>query len=692
MTIPDDHNGYAFAAQSTTNDMRGHAPEATTPVRPPPHLTAQPDGPNEIVLAWTAPEDDVTAPIAGYRIEVSTDGETWTVAVTNTASTDTTYMHARRVAGTTYYYRVRAVNAAGSGAASNEASAMTTALTGVCARTPAVVIEIERATATDCSLVSANQLAAITEIDLATHAPTALLSGDFGGMSGLTTLDLGSGLSALPPDLLAGLTSLTSITASGGSIATLPSSLFAGRHTLTTIDLNDNPISSLPDGIFAGLAQLGTLDVTPTGDGATLALTVELRKVDDGKLRAVVPAGAPFDMVLPITVTNGALPQGETSVTVPAGTFESTTAAVTRDPASHEAVTVNLGTFPPLPVDHQGYALSASDPRPLEVLPAEGASVERVAVLHTQGPFGSGETITVAVFFDKNVTVDETDGTPTIGIDIGEVTKDADYQSGSGTPALEFRYEVSTGDSDTDGISIAANALKTNDGTIRSGAFNARLAHDAVPAIPTATVDGIAAALLSSTVEHALVTLTFDEPVQRAQGTSGWPFEYKVESGDFTTVCGGNSNGRTVTLSLCAAVTASQMVELRSLPAASAGNLEDLAGNDVPSLTEALDNVTSVAAPVITDIKFTSDPNDDGRDGDDETYAIGDIVEVTVTFDSPITVNTAAGTPELELDIGGSSGAGRSTAARRARVSSSSPTPWPKTTRTSTASPSGRTS
>ena len=223
VTIPDDHNGYAFALSTqTTFEIMAEASVVSAPT----DLTAQPDGPNEIVLAWTAPEDDVTAPIAGYRIEVSTDGETWTVAVMNTASTDTTYMHARRVAGTTYYYRVRAVNAAGPGAASNEASAMTTALTGVCARTPAVVIEIERATATDCSLVSANQLAAITEIDLATHAPTALLSGDFGGMSGLTTLDLGSGLSALPPDLLAGLTSLTSITASGGSITTLPSSLF----------------------------------------------------------------------------------------------------------------------------------------------------------------------------------------------------------------------------------------------------------------------------------------------------------------------------------------------------------------------------------------------------------------------------------------------------------------------------------
>ena len=83
-----------------------------------------------------------------------------------------------------------------------------------------------------------------------------------------------------------------------------------------------------------------------------------------------------------------------------------------------------------------------------------------------------------------------------------------------------------------------------------------------------------------------------------------------------------------------------------------AAHLEDIAGNDAPAFTQALDNVTSVAAPTITEVNISSDPSDDGRDGDDETYAIGDIVEVTVTFDSPITVNTATGTPELELDIG----------------------------------------
>ena len=312
---------------------------------------------------------------------------------------------------------------------------------------------------------------------------------------------------------------------------------------------------------------------------------------------------------------------------------------------------MNLGTFPTLPVDHQGYALTASETLPLEVLPGEGASITALIVTTTRGPYGIDAELSIDVVLDKNVTVDTNGGTPYVGIDVGGDTKQAGYASGSGTNHLRFRYTVQAGDNDTDGISITANALKTNNGTIRTGDFDADLSHDAVPAIPNATVDSIAPTLLAATVDAALITLTYDETVRRA-GNQGWPFEYKIGTGDFSTVCGYHIDGRTVKQTLCAAVNAEDAIELRYEFTPPAAHLEDLAGNDVPAFTQALDNVTSVAAPTITEVNISSDPSDDGRDGDDETYAIGDIVEVTVTFDSPITVNTATGTPELELDIG----------------------------------------
>ena len=56
------------------------------------------------------------------------------------------------------------------------------------------------------------------------------------------------------------------------------------------------------------------------------------------------------------------------------------------------------------------------------------------------------------------------------------------------------------------------------------------------------------------------------------------------------------------------------------------------------SLTEA------AAAPVVSDVDVTSEP------GDDDTYAIGDTIQVTVTFDQPVTVT---GAPRIQLRVGG---------------------------------------
>ena len=53
------------------------------------------------------------------------------------------------------------------------------------------------------------------------------------------------------------------------------------------------------------------------------------------------------------------------------------------------------------------------------------------------------------------------------------------------------------------------------------------------------------------------------------------------------------------------------------------------------------------AAPVVSSVDVTSDP------GGDDTYAIGDTIQVTVTFDQVVTVDTSDGTPRIQLRVGG---------------------------------------
>ena len=89
-------------------------------------LSAAPNGTTGIDLSWTAPADDGSRVISGYKIEVSTDGgATWTLLVANTGSTDTTYAHSGLTAGSTRHYRVSAINTIGASATSNTANANT---------------------------------------------------------------------------------------------------------------------------------------------------------------------------------------------------------------------------------------------------------------------------------------------------------------------------------------------------------------------------------------------------------------------------------------------------------------------------------------------------------------------------------------------------------------------------------------
>ena len=101
------------------------------------------------------------------------------------------------------------------------------------------------------------------------------------------------------------------------------------------------------------------------------------------------------------------------------------------------------------------------------------------------------ERIQVAVTFSEAVTVA---GTPQLGLTIGAETRQATYDaSQSKGTLLVFTYAVQTTDSDTDGISIPANALNPNGGTISLASDStsaAALGHVAVAPDPARKVAG----------------------------------------------------------------------------------------------------------------------------------------------------------------------------------------------------------
>ena len=94
-----------------------------------------------------------------------------------------------------------------------------------------------------------------------------------------------------------------------------------------------------------------------------------------------------------------------------------------------------------------------------------------------------GDTLSVTLTFNEPVVVDSSNGTPTVGLLLGDVadavSRSARYADGSGTRRLEFKYRVSTADGAFEALRLAANSLATNGGTIRNtDGLDAILAHD----------------------------------------------------------------------------------------------------------------------------------------------------------------------------------------------------------------------
>ena len=184
----------------------------------------------------------------------------------------------------------------------------------------------------------------------------------------------------LPDGVFSDLTSLWFLDLDNNQLTDLSGAEFSGLTSLGNLDLSENLLTSLPEGVFSGMFRLFSLwlhgnPVDP------LQLIISLESAGEGRFRARAHTGAPFEMVLPITVTNGNM-DGGSSVTIARGSVESRVVSVTRAAGTTGAVTVDLGALPGLPTQrgsggdpyHRGYALSRSADLPLVVLPAASAS------------------------------------------------------------------------------------------------------------------------------------------------------------------------------------------------------------------------------------------------------------------------------------------------------------------------------
>ena len=128
-----------------------------------------------------------------------------------------------------------------------------------------------------------------------------------------------------------------------------------------------------------------------------MQLTVTMEKVGTDQVRAKVLAGAPFAVDIPVTVVDGTLAGGATTLGVAQGSVDGGPVTVTRTAGTAAAVTVDvdLSTQPTLPSDHAGYEFArASSGLPATILSActlnPGDLWCGVVTVGAYGPVGYG--------------------------------------------------------------------------------------------------------------------------------------------------------------------------------------------------------------------------------------------------------------------------------------------------------------
>ena len=204
---------------------------------------------------------------------------------------------------------------------------------------------------------------------------------------------------------------------------------------------------------------------------------------------------------------------------------------------------------------------------------------------------------------------------------------------------------MADGDSDSGGVGVEGDSL--SGGTIRDAApNNAELDHDGLSADSNHKVDGVKPALASTggaVVNGTTLTLTYDEPLDRSSTPDAGDFT--VSGGDRTrTVTRVSVSGSSVMLTLSAGAEHLEAgIEASYTPGMNL--LRDVPGNQAEGLSrESVTNETpDTTLPEVSSVSISSSP------GSDQTYAVEDEIEVTVTFDETVKVT---GTPQLALRVG----------------------------------------
>jgi hypothetical protein len=215
-------------------------------------------------------------------------------------------------------------------------------------------------------------------------------------------------------------------------------------------------------------------------------------------------------------------------------------------------------------------------------------TISTISISSTPGAdsiYGAGETITATLGWSETVTVS---GAPRIPLQ-GLTSKFLTYSAGSGSTSLTFTYVVTSADVDRDGISLSANTLALNSGSITDAALNsASLTHVAISNSLLLRVDGSPPipGTPQTSSNGSTIAITFDETLSAtAPQTNAFSVLVNSVSNSVSSV---SISGQTIELTLNFSIISSANVTL-SYSDPTTGNdasaIQDEAGNDAASIS-----------------------------------------------------------------------------------------------------------
>ena len=150
-----------------------------------------------------------------------------------------------------------------------------------------------------------NGLVNVTHLHLDNNQLTALPTELFHGLRNLTSLVLSANaIENLAPDQFQGLESLEYLSLAYNELNTIPGDIFRGLTNLVIIELGRNRLHGLPPGLLQGLVNLEEFRST-----SHLYFYLEYFPGSSTEAKVTFPVGAPYDMFVGLSASNGSIHQ-----------------------------------------------------------------------------------------------------------------------------------------------------------------------------------------------------------------------------------------------------------------------------------------------------------------------------------------------------------------------------------------------